>query len=99
MISKEHKYSELTGKIIGCAMEVHNQLGNGFTHLSNFIFNGIRECFAFQEVIYQRALAIEMGNQDIGFSREHEMQISYKGQEIGTRRVDYCKQLGIDTPF
>ncbi len=89
MMSKEHKYSELTGKIIGCAMEVHKHLGNGFTHLSNFIFNGIRECFAFQEVIYQRALAIEMGNQDIEFSREHEMQISYKGQEIGTRRVDF----------
>ncbi len=76
------KYKELTYKIIGCAMEVHKHLGNGF-----------------QEVIYQRALAIEMGNQDIEFSREHEMQISYKGQEIGTRRVDYCKQLGIDTPF
>ncbi len=66
------KYKELTYKIIGCAMEVHKHLGNGF-----------------QEVIYQRALAIEMGNQDIEFSREHEMQISYKGQEIGTRRVDF----------
>ncbi len=51
------KYKELTYKIIGCAMEVHKHLGNGF-----------------QEVIYQRALAIEMGNQDIEFSREHEMQ-------------------------
>ncbi|MEO6131914.1 MAG: GxxExxY protein, partial [Saprospiraceae bacterium] len=26
----EYKYSELTGKIIGCAMEVHKFLGNGF---------------------------------------------------------------------
>ncbi len=26
----EYKYSELTGKIIGCAMEVHKILGNGF---------------------------------------------------------------------
>ena len=26
----EYKYSELTGRIIGCAMEVHNALGNGF---------------------------------------------------------------------
>src|SRR5690606_19731639 len=25
-----YKYSELTGKIIGCAMEVHKALGNGF---------------------------------------------------------------------
>ena len=30
MIKAEYKYSELTGKIIGCAMEVHNYLGNGF---------------------------------------------------------------------
>lgn len=30
MIKPEYKYSELTGKIIGCAMEVHNHLGNGF---------------------------------------------------------------------
>jgi GxxExxY protein len=30
MFKPEYKYSELTGKIIGCAMEVHNALGNGF---------------------------------------------------------------------
>lgn len=43
----------------------------------------------FQEVIYQRALAIEMSTQGIEFSREHEMHIQYKGHEIGTRRVDF----------
>jgi len=67
-----YKHSELTGKIIGCAMEVHRYLGNGF-----------------QEVIYQRALAIEMQQQGLSFSREHEMQIYYKGIDIGTRRVDF----------
>jgi GxxExxY protein len=31
MITREqYKYSSLTGKIIGCAMEVHKILGNGF---------------------------------------------------------------------
>jgi GxxExxY protein len=31
MITNEkYKYSELTGTIIGCAMEVHKMLGNGF---------------------------------------------------------------------
>lgn len=30
MINENYKYSELTGKIIGCAMEVHRTLGNGF---------------------------------------------------------------------
>jgi GxxExxY protein len=43
----------------------------------------------FQEVIYQRALAIEMTLQGLSFSRELEMPIFYKDEEIGTRRVDF----------
>lgn len=43
----------------------------------------------FQEVVYQRALAIEMQMQGIEFSREHEMPLQYKGHDIGTRRVDF----------
>jgi len=43
----------------------------------------------FQEVIYQRALAIEMDKQGLSFQRELEMPIHYDGQEIGTRRVDF----------
>lgn len=43
----------------------------------------------FQEVIYQRALAIELESQKISFAREQEMQIEYKGKEIGARRVDF----------
>ncbi len=72
MIKEQYPESELTGKIIGCAMEVHKILGNGF-----------------QEVIYQRALAIEMKKQRLEYSREHEMEIFYKGENIGTRRVDF----------
>ncbi len=72
MIKEQYKYSELTSKIIGCAMKVHSALGNGF-----------------QEVIYQRAMVIEMSDEGIRFSREHEMPVYYKGQQIGTRRVDF----------
>jgi len=72
MIKEKYKYSEITGKIIGCAMKVHSALGNGF-----------------QEVIYQRALEIEMADAALSFSREHEMPIYYKHQQIGTRRVDF----------
>ena len=43
----------------------------------------------FQEVIYQRALEIEMADQGLPFSREHEMPIYYKDRQIGTRRVDF----------
>jgi GxxExxY protein len=30
MIYDKYPYSELTSRIIGCAMEVHRTLGNGF---------------------------------------------------------------------
>ena len=66
------KYEGVTHKIIGCALNVHNTLGNGF-----------------QEVIYQRAMKIEMYKHDIAFSREHEMEIYYDEIKIGKRRVDF----------
>jgi GxxExxY protein len=43
----------------------------------------------FQELIYQRALAIEMTQQGLSFQRELEMPIHYHEKEIGTRRVDF----------
>lgn len=43
----------------------------------------------FQEVIYQRALAIELGIKGLVYEREKEMEIHYRGQVIGTRRVDF----------
>jgi GxxExxY protein len=43
----------------------------------------------FQEVIYQRALAIKMEKNSLGFKREMEMTIFYEGIDIGTRRVDF----------
>lgn len=72
MIKEQYKHSELTSKIIGCAMTVHKTLGNGF-----------------QEVIYQRALEIEMSLAGLVFNREFEMPIFYRDRQIGTRRVDF----------
>lgn len=43
----------------------------------------------FQEVIYQRALAVEIPKHGLSFQRELDMQIYYDGIEIGTRRVDF----------
>ncbi|MDR3000113.1 MAG: GxxExxY protein [Fibromonadaceae bacterium] len=63
---------ELTYKVIGCSMNVHNVLGNGF-----------------QEVIYQRCLAIELSKAGLEFEREKEQIIYYKSFEVGTRRVDF----------
>ncbi len=72
MINDQYKYSDLTSRIIGCAMTVHSTLGSGF-----------------QEVIYQRALEIEMRLANIEFLREFEMPIFYRDEQIGTRRVDF----------
>ncbi len=63
---------EITYKIIGCAMKIHNTLGNGF-----------------QEVIYQRCLAIELQKAKLNFGREIEQNIFYEGIQVGTRRADF----------
>ena len=63
---------EITFKIIGCAMKVHNTLGNGF-----------------QEVIYQRCLAIELRKAGLDFVREKDQVIYYEGEEVGNRRADF----------
>lgn len=43
----------------------------------------------FQELIYQRAMEIELRNAHISFLREYEMPIYYKNEIIGSRRVDF----------
>jgi GxxExxY protein len=70
-LTKEEQ-DKITHKIIGCAMEVHKTLGNGF-----------------QEVIYQRCLAIELNEKGIEHQREVEMSIFYKGRDVGLRRADF----------
>src|SRR4051812_11819379 len=43
----------------------------------------------FQEVIYQRALAIELNEIKVPFQREFNMKVYYKNIEVGERRVDF----------
>lgn len=43
----------------------------------------------FQEVIYQRALEIEIQETRLHFAQELSMPIYYKGKQIGERRVDF----------
>lgn len=68
----KYKHSGITEKIIGCALKVHNTLGNGFP-----------------EIIYHRALVIEMNKQGVMFISEQKMPVFYKGERIGIRRVDF----------
>jgi GxxExxY protein len=72
LVKAEYLHSELTSKIIKCAMNVHSTFGNGF-----------------QEVVYQRCLAIEFQDSKISFVREKEMELFYKSKNVGTRRVDF----------
>lgn len=43
----------------------------------------------FQEVIYQRSLAIEFLKSGVQYKREMEMPIYYEDRNVGTRRVDF----------
>lgn len=43
----------------------------------------------FQEIIYQRCLAIELKKMEIPFGREVEQTIFYEGAAVGTRRADF----------
>ena len=43
----------------------------------------------FQEVVYQRAMGVELSLRGVAYEREKEMRILYKGQDIGSRRVDF----------
>lgn len=69
---------DLTYRVIGCAMKVHNTLGNGF-----------------QEVVYQRCLAIELEKEGLGFQREVDQPIYYEGIEVGKRRTDFVVEGNI----
>ncbi|HEV7350255.1 GxxExxY protein [Telluribacter sp.] len=44
---------------------------------------------AVAEVVYQRALAVELANQGVHFVREQERRVFYKEVEVGIRRVDF----------
>jgi GxxExxY protein len=68
--------NDLTHKIIGCAMQVHRILENGF-----------------QEVIYQRYLAIEMRFAGLNFEREKETKTYYSDEKVETRRVDFWLKI------
>ncbi|RPI14712.1 MAG: GxxExxY protein [Ignavibacteriae bacterium] len=72
MENQTYPHSDITGKVIGCAMEVHKTMKNGY-----------------QEVVYQRCMAIEMELCDISFKRELEIPLYYKKRSVGTRRVDF----------
>ena len=68
-INKKYKHSELTSKIIGCAIEVHKLLGNGFQEV---IYQRALEIeFRLQGINAQREFVMSLfyKNEDIGTRR------------------------------
>lgn len=69
MIDEKYKYSALTGKIIGCALEVHKVLGNGFQEV---IYQRALEIeFARNGILFHREfeMPIFYKNEQIGTRR------------------------------
>jgi len=83
-------FSALTPTIITIIMPeqfkyealTHNIIGSAM-EVHKVLDNG------FQEVVYQRALAIELKLRNIPFQREMEMPLYDKGENVGSRRVDF----------
>ena len=71
-VKKAYPHSEITGRIIAAANQVHSHLGPGY-----------------EEVIYQRALALELPAHGLDFEREVRIEVAYKGEKVGVKRVDF----------
>ena len=68
----------LSKRIIGCAIEVHRQLGPGLL-----------------ESIYEKALCIELESAGIPFEQQKELTVDYKGNSVGSFRVDILVENAI----
>lgn len=58
MVKSEYKYSDITGKVIGAAMEVHSHLGNGFQEL--IYQRALKEEFRLREISFIREKSMDV---------------------------------------
>jgi len=79
------KYEELTGKIIGCAMEVHKYLGNGFQEVVYQRALSIE--FNLQNLIFKREKEMPLqykgfnvGTRRVDFFVEEKIMVEIKAQ-------------------
>lgn len=85
MINDEYKYSDLTARIIKCAMEVHSYLGNGFMEVVyqraleyEFLLEGLRYKREFEMDIYYKDLPKPIGNRRVDFLVEEKVLVETK---------------------
>jgi len=83
MINEQYKYSDITAKIIGCALEVHKILGNGFQEFiyqraleKEFILSGIKFQREFEMPIFYKEEKI--GTRRVDFLVEQVVSIELK---------------------
>jgi GxxExxY protein len=83
LINTEYKYSELTGKVIGCCMEVHRALGNGFQEVIyqraleyELELQGILFAREFEMPIYYKQRHI--GTRRVDFLVEEKLSVELK---------------------
>lgn len=83
IINEQYKYSELTGRIIGCAMEVHKILGNGFQEV--IYQRALGKELLLQNIDFQRELEMsifykdeQIGTRRVDFLVEHKVSVELK---------------------
>lgn len=83
MVKEKYKYSELTGKIIACAMEVHKILGSGFQELiyqrsleEEFLLQGIEAKREFETLVYYKEKLV--GTRRVDFLVEDVISLELK---------------------
>ncbi|MFN8208960.1 MAG: GxxExxY protein [Bacteroidales bacterium] len=83
MVNEKYKYSELTGRIIGCAMEVHKALGNGFQEVIyqralayEMELQGLHYSREFEMPVYYKE--IHVGTRRVDFLVEKTISVEIK---------------------
>ncbi|MBK9736985.1 MAG: GxxExxY protein [Saprospiraceae bacterium] len=97
MINAAYKFSELTGKIIGCAMKVHSVLGNGFQELIyqraleiEFRKNNISSNREFEMPIFYDD--IHIGTRRVDFLVEGKISVEIKAL-LELEKVHYAQAI------
>ena len=106
MIKQEYKYSEITAKIIGCAIKVHNELGPGFPEyiyqraleieFRNTLLKNVRE--KEHPVYYLNQL---VGKRRVDFVVEEKIMVELKAvdklDELSlSRSLNYMKAFNLE---
>ena len=80
MINEGYKYSDLTGKIIGCAMEVHKHLGNGFQEL--IYQRALEREMELQGLAFVRELGMPIFYKDVQIGTRHTQIFDQTNRKI-----------------